>query len=388
MSGETSKRQQFVGLDMLRILAASLVMFYHFGFWHWVNGVGALPAALGPQPRGWDVMNFGWVGVEIFFVISGFVIAFSSANADAAKFLKSRVLRLAPGAWICATLDLLIFRMVLHKTWSSLSINYLCTLLFWPFRAIDGVYWTLGVEISFYALVYGLILLNKRELLPRIMMWVGAVSGLFWLAALSLTAGLAHSTGQLATLHFLVQKAEGNRILQLLLVQHGSYFALGILLYRTTIERLTPGRLAAMAGLVCVALMEIYAQNALISRLSGVTLSPIPAEMAWIVAMAVLCMSIYFNNHIHNYLSSIVRLSRYLGNLTYILYLVHDGIGLGVTAILAPFIGIYAIFVGVISAMVGAGLLEHFAETPLRRVMSRWIGAKVSSPARVAQAGS
>jgi exopolysaccharide production protein ExoZ len=49
---------------------------------------------------------FGWVGVEVFFVISGFVITNSARGASPIEFLKGRVLRLYPAAWICATLSL------------------------------------------------------------------------------------------------------------------------------------------------------------------------------------------------------------------------------------------------------------------------------------------
>jgi peptidoglycan/LPS O-acetylase OafA/YrhL len=49
---------------------------------------------------------FCWVGVEIFFVIFGFVIVHASESASPAKFLKSRALQLFPAALICATLTL------------------------------------------------------------------------------------------------------------------------------------------------------------------------------------------------------------------------------------------------------------------------------------------
>src|SRR5712675_1260110 len=51
---------------------------------------------------------FGWVGVEIFFVISGFVIANSASKSSATEFLVGRALRLYPAVWVCATATLLV----------------------------------------------------------------------------------------------------------------------------------------------------------------------------------------------------------------------------------------------------------------------------------------
>ncbi|WP_246707247.1 acyltransferase family protein [Mesorhizobium sp. NZP2077] len=71
----------FGGVDILRFLAAVLVMVYHYGFWVWAYPDGISAQATGgvpPQPDIGAWVGSGWVGVEIFFVISGFVIAFSA----------------------------------------------------------------------------------------------------------------------------------------------------------------------------------------------------------------------------------------------------------------------------------------------------------------------
>lgn len=78
----------FGGVDILRFLAAVMVMFYHYGFWVWAFPDGVSARATGgipPHPE-MALVGSGWVGVQIFFVISGFVIAFSAENSTPLRF--------------------------------------------------------------------------------------------------------------------------------------------------------------------------------------------------------------------------------------------------------------------------------------------------------------
>lgn len=75
-----------IGLDALRFIAAMLVVAYHYGFWFWVDPSPVSSPGLQHLisfPELFSSTHFGWVGVQIFFVISGFVIAFSGERAGA-----------------------------------------------------------------------------------------------------------------------------------------------------------------------------------------------------------------------------------------------------------------------------------------------------------------
>jgi peptidoglycan/LPS O-acetylase OafA/YrhL len=97
------KNLHFPLLDPLRFAAALGVAVFHLTFWSWAwPSIGVAPgfehyvaADLQFQSAA-SFTWFGWVGVEIFFVISGFVIANSARNVSAREFLFGRALRLYP----------------------------------------------------------------------------------------------------------------------------------------------------------------------------------------------------------------------------------------------------------------------------------------------------
>jgi peptidoglycan/LPS O-acetylase OafA/YrhL len=135
-----------------------MVMFYHCGFLLSTEKGGRQNLAsqnLVSFSEAENYTYFGFVGVQIFFVISGFVIAFSSERATKFSFFVSRVVRLGPAVWICATITLFSTLMVGFASPTSEWYLYLRGIFFLPWGGyIDGSYWTLSIEISFYILVF------------------------------------------------------------------------------------------------------------------------------------------------------------------------------------------------------------------------------------------
>src|SRR5579872_7463820 len=147
------QRGYYYGIDLVRFLAAVSVLIFHLGY---LNQSGIEYRAI--WPLAWQ----GWVGVEIFFVVSGLVIANSAASTTPLEFLRGRALRLYPAAWCCATLTFIV------KGGDEL-VPYLHSMALLPKGPwIDDVYWTLSVEIAFYALVFLLLCFNAFAHISRV----------------------------------------------------------------------------------------------------------------------------------------------------------------------------------------------------------------------------
>jgi peptidoglycan/LPS O-acetylase OafA/YrhL len=140
-------------LDLLRFIAAAAVLAYHFtGF----GGGGPWPqAARKVFPGVGSVTGFGYLGVDLFFMISGFVILMSVWGRGTGEFAVSRIVRLMPAYWVSVLLGAAIFAVFgLGNGRPGLVIPNLTMLQGGlGVRNVDPVYWTLWVELHFYALI-------------------------------------------------------------------------------------------------------------------------------------------------------------------------------------------------------------------------------------------
>ncbi|GAA3129650.1 acyltransferase [Streptomyces rameus] len=143
-------------LDGLRLLAALMVCLYHFAG---KNGTVAeswhqSPAAVFPTLS--RAATYGCLGVQFFFVISGFVICMSSWGRTLGDFFRSRVSRLYPAYWaallIVGAASVLLPAVVHPLRSDEFLMNF--TMLQQPMGVprVLGVCWTLWVEMRFYVL--------------------------------------------------------------------------------------------------------------------------------------------------------------------------------------------------------------------------------------------
>jgi exopolysaccharide production protein ExoZ len=153
----------FRSIQLLRSLACLLVVFFHCSMqlelYYHQSLLGGLFSA-------------GYGGVDLFFVISGFVIAHSSTalwNHPAAfkDYWYKRVTRIYPIYWVIllpVALGLMTMGTfnVHAQSFPSLVAQWASMLVLWPgHRAIIGVSWTLSYEMYFY-LLFSLLVLSSR----------------------------------------------------------------------------------------------------------------------------------------------------------------------------------------------------------------------------------
>lgn len=150
-------------LDGLRLLAAVLVLLYHYTAWH--HGFWGTAVAKDAWPVLSKFTLYGNMGVQLFFIISGFVILLSAYGKSASRFIGSRVGRLYPAYWVAVLATGYLVIVMWPKLGAGRGIKELLANLtmFHPMmgmRHIDGVYWTLWVELRFYLVILALIVLR------------------------------------------------------------------------------------------------------------------------------------------------------------------------------------------------------------------------------------
>jgi peptidoglycan/LPS O-acetylase OafA/YrhL len=312
------RKLPITGLDVIRFFAAFLVMTYHLAFWSWAVGHEATSNSITHGTPAFPSLTwlswFGGVGVDIFFVLSGFVILYS-ADRDSRSFARSRVLRLVPGALVAASLSAITLMQL--KTMSDWSVvtRFLRSIFFVPYGPwIDGVYWTLGIEIVFYATIFLLLNTASVERLRLVLYPIGLVSSAFWLMSVffGLNAYIDATFGSAVV-----------RTLQLLLVYHGNLFTIGGLLWASLLGQRKEADLPVIALCVGTAMLHIANDKAWEAEVAHST-AVVPI-LIWATCVVGIVLSVRFNDQISRVIPG--RFARIIGIATYPLYLINDVIG-------------------------------------------------------------
>ncbi|WP_413254766.1 acyltransferase family protein [Streptomyces pseudovenezuelae] len=151
--------RRLYAIDGIRLLAALMVAMHHYAGTNRVdqpgNRIWDRPVS-DIMPTVFRFASYGWIGVEIFFVISGFVICMSCWGRTPRQFFTSRVIRLYPAYWFAIVFTTAVL-VALPGVWDRLRtrdvlLNFTMLQSGSGVMNVDGVYWTLWSELRFYLL--------------------------------------------------------------------------------------------------------------------------------------------------------------------------------------------------------------------------------------------
>ncbi|MBM1174567.1 acyltransferase family protein [Microvirga arabica] len=320
-----SVRPTVIGLDVLRFFAALLVIGYHYFFLSWAEpaGWGGVRDAVGAEVTYSDITPFtwwSWVGAELFFVISGFVITMSAVGKSATDFAIERAARLLPALLVFSTLSLIVVLGEGLLRPGEAFYRWAKALVLLPNGPwIDGVIWTLTVELVFYAAIFAVLVTNQITRLFLFTRIAAQVIALFWVLV-AITRYLA----DLGPLDSIINYGlRDTFIFRHMLLTTGSFFLLGMFAYEVFTRGLTVERSAylALTGLCSFgAIVAKASRSVAVTELDQNLLVP---ALIWLLCCAACALSLAYEKR--NIASERVRRrARALGLVTYPLYLVHN----------------------------------------------------------------
>jgi len=317
-------------LDALRGIAACSVVLYHY-LWRYELLFGHSFAV-----GSWAVA--GKLGVQLFFIISGFVIYWALNRTEhALDFVVARFSRLYPAYWAAVAITYATVLVCglpgreVAPVEAVINLTMLQEFLF--MEHVDGVYWTLTIELVFYFWILMLFISKLlRHLEPVALAWIAA---------------------EMLFLLFCGDSTFCKALERLLLLRYGNLFFAGVMFYRIWSGQ--QGRIAYV----------VLALSAAANFLAY------PWEMALIVCGFYGVFTLLITNRLQLLDNSVLV---FLGAVSYPLYLVHQNIGYviintGYRLGVAPGI---SILVAVATAIALAWLLHELVEMPVMHQIRSW----------------
>lgn len=324
-------------LDGLRFVAALAVLLFHLGFRAWNYSAPGIVE----YPYLGHVAKYGCLGVDLFFMISGFVILMTASKGGAASFLLSRIVRLYPAYWFCVGTT---FSFLAYWHWGALDSLPLRNLLLnltmfqsvFGVPHIDGAYWTLVVELRFYALIL-------------LVLWAGQIARIELILGVWLMASIAAD--------FLPSLVAVSDIYA---ADWSHYFVAGALAYQMRIKGFSLFRLSFFGLAFVQAARHAHWYMFLKQKLTTVAYDP------YIVQLIIALMFGFFLVLATGRLQIRHASLRIMGALTYPLYLIHGTIG---TTVLLTLVQQYslnrwsALLLVAVASLIAAWFIQLYIES-------------------------
>jgi peptidoglycan/LPS O-acetylase OafA/YrhL len=290
---------RFAHIDVLRAVAALLVIYQHAAeeVLRRAGGIAMTPLERALIVFGTQTVGFGEIGVCVFLMISGFVVPASLQSyrgAPVRTFAAHRFFRLYPAYWLSLALWLVFLAWEQgHVRWDAAAANATMLQAYLGFPNLMGLYWTLELELFFYTACV-LLFLAGRLASARTMFGI-------LLAVVLVREGVRH----------LDQDLSGQAWFTLTYLRYVGYMFFGLLYRKWLLEGDRRARAAAVV--MALATFWLFAGKG-VTHFGDAEARQRLFNHLLALGMFVFCTAVWRPDF---------RLGRYLGRISYSLYLFH-----------------------------------------------------------------
>ncbi|GGO71932.1 acyltransferase family protein [Bowmanella pacifica] len=334
-------------IDLYRFVAAVMVLVFHYTFVGYMldYAPGIRFDAIGEFSR------YFYLGINFFFIISGFVILMSAKDGQPGKFFISRFIRLYPAYWIgvllTASCILYFNQSQFQASYAELAANATMFQAAMGIKHIESAYWTLWIEMQFYLVMFALAWCGwLRFILPLI-----GLSLLVCTVSLFTPWGPAFDLWSNAFPHW------------------WGYFATGCLLYLIRKDGLD----LVKFFLLLMALTFVICQNWLFTSMMEGWYGTAFNEFIILGLNLVFFALMLFSALAHQHPLRNVRFAAW-GALTYPLYLIHQNIGYMLFNAYGQYVHKYVLlFATALLMLLIAYVIHRFVEQPLAPLLKKYL---------------
>ena len=339
------QKSRLLELDCMRGVAVLLVIFFHITM---------------NRPEAAYGFKYGCMGVDLFFMISGFVIFLTIIRTKSYKdFLLSRFGRLYPAYWAAVTLTalLIIGRAALTKQPTSFPdaydyiVNLTMVQYYFKVPNMDGPYWTLIIELLFYALmliIYVSKKTDKIELIGFVLLLVSLIKQCYLKTRFP----------------YLAQSIDT----YFPLINHFPLFLAGIIFYKIKFDK--ANRLRILSLVLC------FCTQLLLFRYDGVSSSVMSrTQYGGILIVFFIIFILYCTNQLTLIVNKPLL---YIGKISYSLYLIHQYLSYNILIPILTNSGHFKLNFWLVTFIIVlpvifclASLMNRFIETPATTYVKR-----------------